>query len=355
MLKRHDSSRLFYSMAQLELRLFGSFQLLYNQQPVTRFRSDKARALLAYLVLEGAKPVYRTQLSDLLWSGYREAAGRISLRTALYNLRQALAPLDLIQTTTTTVQFHTAHVDFFCDALALPAWLASQATASPTLWTTTEPIDPESFLQELGGIDSEPFCAWRQAQCNRFRWALAELQNAQHRPTAINHNLPTHLPALIGWNAEIEALCRRVLAPLPRLITIVGEAAVGKTRLALAVAEAVQAHFADGVWFVAFANLPATAVTSDKLAATIGAAMQLIFRESASFSQQLFAYLQTRQCLFVLDGFEHLLPAAHFIIDLLQAAPGCQVLVTSRQRLNFQAEFVFRVNRLARANHTTEL
>lgn len=341
-------------MAQLELRLFGPFQLLYNQQPVTHFRSDKVRALLAYLVLEGAKPLYRTQLSDLLWYGYSEEAQRTSLRTALYNLRQVLAPFVLILTTPSTVQFHVGPVDFFCDALALAAGLASQAAVSSAAWATVALPDPEIFLQDLGVIDSPPFRVWRQAQRNQFRQALVELQTAQQQPPVIHHNLPVHVPALIGRKAEIEALCQRLLAPLPRLITLVGEAAVGKTRLALAVAEAVQTHFADGVWFVALADLAGAAATPDKLAAAIGSAMHLIFLEPASFSQQLFAYLRIRQCLFILDGFDHLLSSAHFILALLQAAPGCQVLVTSRQRLNFQAEFVFRVNRWSTPNYATK-
>ncbi|NJN83570.1 MAG: tetratricopeptide repeat protein, partial [Caldilineaceae bacterium] len=54
---------------------------------------------------------------------------------------------------------------------------------------------------------------------------------------------------------------------------------------------------------------------------------------------QLAAYLSDKRCLLILDNFEHLLDAAPGISDLLIAAPGVDVLVTSREALRLQEEW----------------
>src|SRR3712207_1018409 len=97
------------------LYLLGSFYATIDDQPLEGFRSDKARALLAYLALEGAKPVRRTQLANLLWDGYPRTAALTSLRITLANLRQLLNPLPLIRANHQTIQFNTEHPDFWCD------------------------------------------------------------------------------------------------------------------------------------------------------------------------------------------------------------------------------------------------
>ena len=67
-------------MATIRLYLLGSFHATIDDTPLAGFRSDKARALLAYLVLEAERPVRRTLLANLLWDGYPTSAARTSLR-----------------------------------------------------------------------------------------------------------------------------------------------------------------------------------------------------------------------------------------------------------------------------------
>ena len=55
-------------MAQLSVRLFGSFEVTLEGQVVTAFKSDKVRALLAYLVVEAERPHRREKLAGLLLS-----------------------------------------------------------------------------------------------------------------------------------------------------------------------------------------------------------------------------------------------------------------------------------------------
>src|SRR5947209_20490447 len=77
-------------MARLELSLLGPLQVTLDGLPVTAFGTDKTRALLAYLFVEGSHPHRRETLTGLLWPDQPEEAARVSLRQALYKLRQAL-------------------------------------------------------------------------------------------------------------------------------------------------------------------------------------------------------------------------------------------------------------------------
>ena len=78
-------------MRRLTLSLLGSFQATLDDQLVTAFESDKARALLAYLAVESDRPHTREKLAGLLWPESSESAARASLSQALTNLRDALS------------------------------------------------------------------------------------------------------------------------------------------------------------------------------------------------------------------------------------------------------------------------
>lgn len=105
-------------MTQLQLHLLGTFQALSDDIPRTGFRSDKVRALLAYLAIENEQTHRRETLQTLLWGDYPEDSARTSLRSALYNLRQVLPSSDdrpLLTTTRTSVTFHAASSECWVD------------------------------------------------------------------------------------------------------------------------------------------------------------------------------------------------------------------------------------------------
>src|SRR5690349_2684293 len=77
-------------MASLNITLLGAFQVTLDDTPVTGFRTDKMRALLAYLCTEAARPHRREALMDLLWPDQPRETATVNLRQAIFKLRQLL-------------------------------------------------------------------------------------------------------------------------------------------------------------------------------------------------------------------------------------------------------------------------
>jgi non-specific serine/threonine protein kinase len=137
-----------------------------------------------------------------------------------------------------------------------------------------------------------------------------------------------------------------VTAPDQRLVTITGPGGIGKTRLAITVAEAAAPHFPDDVWFVPLATISHPSHVPSAIARALG------IRQSGtrSVEEDLVAYLKDRRCLLVLDNFEQLVEAAPFLSDLLNACPGPTFVVTSRSLLRIRGEQHFPVPSLSVGN-----
>src|SRR5262245_3003716 len=91
---------------------------------------------------------------------------------------------------------------------------------------------------------------------------LAEPQPAprQTAPQALTHNLPVSLTRMVGRDAVVDALAAQL--PQRRFITVAGPGGIGKTTVALAVADELSAAYRDGVWFVDLAPLADPALTA---------------------------------------------------------------------------------------------
>jgi predicted ATPase/DNA-binding SARP family transcriptional activator len=113
-------------MAQLVLSFLGSLHITLDGETVTAFRSDKERALLAFLALEADRPHRREALIGLLWPEQPEALALNNLRKTLHRLRQTLcdqdAALPLLLVTPKTVQFNP-NSDFRLDVAEFTALL----------------------------------------------------------------------------------------------------------------------------------------------------------------------------------------------------------------------------------------
>ncbi|NOZ72356.1 MAG: tetratricopeptide repeat protein [Chloroflexi bacterium] len=161
---------------------------------------------------------------------------------------------------------------------------------------------------------------------------------------AVPHNLPAHLTPFVGRKRELSQLCQLLLDAGCRLLSITGPGGMGKTRLALAVADLLvqesPATFKDGVFLVPLADLEDGNSVATAVANTVGFRF---YQADIAPGQQLGQFLRRKQMLLVLDNFEHLIDetALHFLTDLLASAPDVALLVTSRLRLNLQGEQVF--------------
>jgi DNA-binding SARP family transcriptional activator/predicted ATPase len=426
-------------MPYLTLSLLGPLQVQIDGQAVGGFAYNKARALLAYLVVEADRAHQRDTLVGLLWPEMPDAAARTNLRQVLTSLRDTIGSGDpaapFLITTRDTLQFNPAShytldvTRFFALLDACAKHQHRHVSRCPVCAARLEEavlLYRGDFLAQLPSVDSAPFEEWlvvkREALHQRAVEALAHLAHfhehwddaaraRQHLARQIeldpwDEAAHAHLMRLLAQDGQRSAaltqyeICRRILAeqfgaeptlptkklheqiraglaleggtatrsaqlpigatkligrdaeqaelsallsdPAQRLITIVGPGGIGKTRLALAAAEANAPIFADGVAFVSLAGL----TSSEALAVTMLSALEITPEPHTDPAHQLLAELRQHEWLLVLDNFEHLLAGVDLIAQIIQHTRRTILLITSRERLALQSERVFELEGL---------
>ena len=155
--------------------------------------------------------------------------------------------------------------------------------------------------------------------------------------------LPVSLTQLVGREHEVMEIQALLSRPNVRLLTLTGTAGVGKTRLALEVAQDLVHAFADGVYVVSLAPIN----DPDLVIPTIAHSLGLIESGSQSVLELLKLSQRDKQRLLILDNFEQVIVAAPLLTELLESCPDLKILVTSREVLRLRGEQQFVVPPLA--------
>ncbi|MGC1798606.1 MAG: protein kinase, partial [Candidatus Acidiferrales bacterium] len=159
-------------------------------------------------------------------------------------------------------------------------------------------------------------------------------------------NIPVQRTAFVGREKEIAAAQEMLGRENVRLVTVTGPGGIGKTRLALEVARGLDEKFPGGIHFVPLSPLRDAGLLVPVIVQTLG------IREAGGqppleiLKRNLQDILRA-PLLLVLDNFEHLMPAAPTVAELLAMAPQLKILVTSRAALHVYGEHEFPVPPLA--------
>jgi predicted ATPase/DNA-binding CsgD family transcriptional regulator len=162
-------------------------------------------------------------------------------------------------------------------------------------------------------------------------------------------NLPAPLTTFIGREKEIAQVKQKLTSAEVRILTLTGTGGVGKTRLALQVANELLFFFKDGIFLVELASL----INGNRIVDTAAAALKLVGSKDKELYHILTDFLKTKKLLLILDNCEHLIePLSYFAIELLKACPNIKILATSREALVIPGERKFIVPPLAFPSQT---
>jgi predicted ATPase len=173
--------------------------------------------------------------------------------------------------------------------------------------------------------------------------------SAPPAPSTTPHNLPFAVTRMIGRDDAVAALITRLSRE--RLVTIVGAGGIGKTTVALAVAERVTASYEHGVWLVDLAPLSDPLLVPSAVATVLGLEIR-----TENPLHGLAAAVRDNRMLLLLDNCEHVIDATTGLATaILDGAPGVSILATSREPLGVAGEREYRLSPLGSPQASNEL
>ncbi|TWP50662.1 LuxR family transcriptional regulator [Lentzea tibetensis] len=181
--------------------------------------------------------------------------------------------------------------------------------------------------------------------CSNACRQRAYRQRSRCAPTESANDLPHPLDGFIGREDELTGITR--LLRHSRLITLLGPAGAGKTRIAAELAGRVRRRFAHGVRFVDLGELNRPELVGQAVASAIGASEE----PGRQLVDGLVSELRDKDLLLVLDNCEHLVEACgELVVRLLRRCGGLRVLATSREMLRLPGEMIFPIGELPAAD-----
>src|SRR6266478_4822514 len=182
----------------------------------------------------------------------------------------------------------------------------------------------------------------RELATIRDRFSEKAVQQVEARPA----NLPVQRTGFVGREKEVEAVKEMLLRQDVRLVTVTGPGGIGKTRLAVEVANGLVESFPGSTHFVSLSSINDPGLIASVIVQALG------IREAGGQSplEILKKNLQDSSrapMLLLLDNFEHLVQAAPTVAELLATGPNLKIMVTSRAALHVYGEHEFPVPPLA--------
>lgn len=161
------------------------------------------------------------------------------------------------------------------------------------------------------------------------------------RPPVLEHNLPMPSTPFVDRPHELSQIREKLADPKCRLITLVGTGGIGKTRLALETGAGYMRSHNRGVCFVPLVSINSAAEIPEAIAR--GLKLPLTGDQA---EKVVIHSLYDKKMLLILDNFEHLMDGAEFVDKLVNNTQHLQILLTSRERLNLNEEWLIPVKGL---------
>lgn len=236
------------------------------------------------------------------------------------------------------------------------AWLCDLAHAGQTLLSETalplvaDRLPADAWLVDLGvhRLRGIPYPERVTQLC--CPGLVSDFPPLRAAESTSEPRFPKPLTSFVGRAAELAEL--RHLVANNRLVTLTGSGGVGKTRLALQLADELAGWYRDGAWCVDLSPITDPNLVPERVAHTLG----LSDRPDSSPADSPVRFVADRQLLLVLDNCEHLLDAcAQLTATLLAAGAGLTILATSREPIGVAGEVTWTTPSLSLGDEAVEL
>ncbi len=287
-------------------------------------------------------------IEQLRGSGTDVRADLFALGATLVHLLSGVPPPDALTRADAIVQGRADPLDRVLEALPVPGAVMASLKHALALGRSDRPQSAAALravLRLAGDANTEGRSAAETRRGPRQKvessGAVAGADSTNFLSSSTPSNLPQPMTGFLG--RESETIQVTEIVRCSRVVTLTGPGGIGKTRLALRVAEELTDEHPGGVWFVDLSSLPDPALVAQTVATASGIAVA----PEAPVPDALAAAFAARPTLLVLDNCEHVLEACATLVDqLVRMGENLRVIATSRERLGIAGERVWTVGPL---------